>query len=52
MNLFIDQLDFTDPADLADVAALLTTPDATKLQEVLATKNIEQRIVKSLQLLK
>lgn len=52
LSLFIDQLDFSDPADLADVAALLTTPDASKLQEVLETKNIEQRIRKSLLLLK
>lgn len=52
LSLFIDQLDFSDPADLADVAALLTTPDASKLQEVLETKSIEQRIRKSLLLLK
>lgn len=52
LSLFIDQLDFSDPADLADVAALLTTPDASKLQEVLETKDIEQRIRKSLLLLK
>jgi endopeptidase La len=52
LRMFIEQLDMRDPADLADVAALLTSIDADKLQDVLATVNVEDRLRKSLYLLK
>jgi endopeptidase La len=52
LTLFIDQVDFSNPSDLADVAALLTTPDANKLQDVLSTTRVDERLRKALELLK
>lgn len=52
LRMFIEQLDMRDPSDLSDVAALLTTVDADKLQDVLATPKVEDRLRKSLYLLK
>lgn len=52
LTLFLDQVDFSNPSDLADISPLLTTPDANKLQDILATARVDERLHKTLELLK
>ena len=52
LNMILEQLDHTDPAELSDIAAILSSHDPEKLQEILQTVDVKQRLVKSLELLK
>ncbi|KAG2377593.1 hypothetical protein C9374_009109 [Naegleria lovaniensis] len=52
LNMILEQLDHTDPAELSDIAAILSSHDADKLQDVLQTQDIRERLVKSLEILK
>jgi Lon-like ATP-dependent protease len=51
-QMLIDQMDFTQPSDIADVSVLLTSVDPAKLQDVLATASIEERLMKTVTLLR
>lgn len=52
LQLFLSHSDFTEPGKLADFAVALTTAPREELQEILETFDIEQRLNKSLLLLK
>ncbi|EFC44978.1 lon protease [Naegleria gruberi] len=52
LNMVLEQLDHTDPAELSDIAAILCSHDPETLQEILQTTDIRLRLVKSLELLK
>jgi ATP-dependent Lon protease len=52
LQIFLGHSDFTEPGKLADFAVALTTASRDELQEVLETINIQERITKTLILLK
>ncbi len=52
LQIFLSHSDFTEPSKLADFAVALTTAAREELQDVLETFNIEERIDKTLILLR
>ncbi|KAL9650115.1 hypothetical protein ABK040_011286 [Willaertia magna] len=52
LTMILEQLDYTDPSELADIATILSTIEPEKLQEILATVDVRERLIKSLELLK
>lgn len=52
LQIFLSHSDFTEPGKLADFACALTTAGREELQEVLETYDLNQRIDKTLVLLK
>ncbi|GAB4235834.1 MAG: endopeptidase La [Chlamydiales bacterium] len=52
LQIFLGHSDFTEPGKLADFAAALTTATREELQNVLETFDLQERIDKSLRLLK
>lgn len=52
LQVFLSHSDFTEPSKLADFAVALTTASREELQEVLETFDIQQRIDKTLVLLR
>eukprot|EP00698_Gefionella_okellyi_P013750 TRINITY_DN3785_c0_g1_i2.p1 TRINITY_DN3785_c0_g1~~TRINITY_DN3785_c0_g1_i2.p1 ORF type:complete len:732 (+),score=186.34 TRINITY_DN3785_c0_g1_i2:274-2469(+) len=52
LQTLVEMTDVSKPAELADMAAALTTTDGDKLQEILETVDIEKRLGLALELLK
>lgn len=52
LQIFLGHSDFTEPGKLADFSVALTTASREELQDILATFDIQQRIDKTLLLLK
>jgi ATP-dependent Lon protease len=52
LQIFLGHSDFTEPGQLADFAAALTTATREELQDILCTFNVEKRIDKVLILLR
>ncbi|GAB6034753.1 endopeptidase La [Galenea microaerophila] len=52
LKYFLTRFNLSDPAQLADFAAALTTADNDKLQEILDTLDLDERMEKVLTLLK
>ncbi|MBI3211097.1 MAG: endopeptidase La [Simkania negevensis] len=52
LQIFLGHSDFTEPGKLADFAVALTTAGREELQEILATLDVQERIDKTLVLLK
>mgnify|MGYP000125551861 CR=1 FL=1 len=52
LNHFVNQISIEDPSRLADFAATLTTAEKEKLQDILETLNIQNRLEKTLFLVK
>ena len=52
LKYFLSRFNLSDPAQLADFAAALTTADNEKLQEILDTLDLDERLEKVLTLLK
>ncbi len=52
LKYFLTRFNLSDPAQLADFAAALTTADNDKLQEILDTLDLDERLEKVLTLLK
>jgi len=52
LKLFMEQVDFNNPAELADVASILIATDGDKLQDILETADVKERLRKTLELLK
>lgn len=51
-QMFLDQLDFTQPSDIADIASVLVSVDPSKLQDLLATASVEERLNKAVLLMR
>lgn len=52
LKLFMEQVDLHNPVELADVAAILLASDGAKLQDILQTADVKERLRKTLELLK
>jgi Lon-like ATP-dependent protease len=52
LSFLLNNVDWSNPATLADVCATFTTADAGKLQEVLASYDVVERLSKTLLLLR
>lgn len=52
LQIFLSHSDFTEPGRLSDFAVALTTASREELQEILETFDVQERIDKSLRLLK
>ncbi len=48
----LEHHDINEPDDLADICALLSSPSPAKLQDILATVSTEERLVKTVTLMK
>lgn len=52
LQLFIDTVDLSNPSELADLAASLTTREPKLLQEILETSSVPERLSKALLMLR
>lgn len=52
LRLFMEQVDIQNPVELADVAAIILGANGDKLQEILQSSDIKERLAKTLLLLK